>query len=376
MMRKLTQNPAIRISLPAILLTFIFVLFGQNTTAQCDSIHVLKDGTKTILTGKYLGKYYNSSDKNWYNGYQLTTNLPHDVSHTNWQADSACQTKSTFLGGGLFTGNISSPSLYPLNNSWELGPDGSDKSLGKPYVMKLDSGFPKKTTINIYLKMDKDYVMTNNYIRIKAGNDWYQLTLCGASLSCKVVPVKVVAYDVIHVGQDRKISWVTATEINNKQFEVERSLDGGKTWKKIATVRTKAESGNSSELLTYELMDNQVLLNGTVPFYRLHQVDNDGTEWTSWAVKPKPIGWENKPFDVSISPNPASDIVLINLETKELLFGNILEVYDALGRIVYRSVFDGKSVQVDFSNLPRGVYKIRITAENFVKTKSIHLVDK
>lgn len=375
MMRNLTQTRTNRISCSTILLTFIFGLFGQDSIAQCDSIHIIKDGGKTILTGKYLGKYYNSADQNWYNGYQFITNLPHDVSHTNWQADSSCQTKSTFLGGGLFTGSISSPSLYPLNNSWKLGQDGSDKSLGKPYVIKLDSGFSKKTTINIYILMDKDYVMTNNYIRMKAGNDWYQLKLCGSSLSCKIVPVKLVALDVINVGKDRKISWVTATEINNKQFEVERSLDGGKTWKKIATVRTKAESGNSSELLIYELMDNQVLLNGTVPFYRLHQVDYDGTEWTSWVVKPKSIDWESKPFDVSVYPNPTSDIVLINLETKELLLGNVLEVYDALGRIVYRSVFDGKSVQVDFNNLPRGIYKIRVEAGNFVKTKSIHLVD-
>lgn len=375
-MRNLTQTRTNRISCSTILLTFIFGLFGQDSIAQCDSIHILKDGTKTILTGKYLGKYYNSSDKNWYNMYQFTTNLPHDVSHTNWQADSACQTKSTFLGGGLFTGNISSPSLYPLNNSWELGPDGSDKSLGKPYVIKLDSGFSKKTTINIYLKMDKDYVMTNNYVRIKAGNDWYQLKLCGSSLSCKIVPVKLAAFDVIHVGKDRKISWVTATEINNKQFEVERSLDGGKTWGKISTVKTKAEGGNSSQLLFYGMTDNQVLPTGKVPFYRLHQVDYDGTEWTSWAVKPKPIGWENKPFDVSVSPNPASDIVLINLETKELLFGNKLEIYDVLGKIVYQTVFDGKSIQLDMSNLPRGIYKIRLETGDFVKTKSIHLVDK
>lgn len=366
-MKNSTNTHGTRISLNfAILLTLIFGLTSQKSTANCLQLKV--DSTSySKANGTFT--FYISAGKCKYDDFTLGDGkLKISMSGKINSIDTAFTAGSFASSGYKVTGTTFSSGK--LTVTYKEGSSAvTMKATLKAFMvitMKVDTG---KTTISWPDQKASDFE------RYKSSNK----VDCLCSISTyndAPLPVKLAAFDVIHVGKDRKISWVTATEINNKQFEVGQTLDGGKTWKKIATVRTKAESGNSSQLLNYELTDKQILPAGTVPFYRLRQVDYDGTEWVSWAVKPKPIGWENKPFDVSISPNPASDIVLINLETKELLFGNILEVYDALGRIVYRSVFDGKSVQVDFSNLPRGVYKIRITAGNFVKTKSIHLVDK
>src|SRR5688500_8007028 len=66
------------------------------------------------------------------------------------------------------------------------------------------------------------------------------------------------------------LNWQTEIELNNKEFVVERSLDGV-NFSVIGTVASKAVAGNSDTSLSYLFEDN-LPING-VSYYRLKQVD-------------------------------------------------------------------------------------------------------
>ena len=82
-------------------------------------------------------------------------------------------------------------------------------------------------------------------------------------------PVKLVDFRANAIGKDVKLEWTTASESNNKGFEIQRSLDG-RTW---VTVGFVAGAGNSNITRNYNYTDRN--LNNGKYLYRLKQVDYD-----------------------------------------------------------------------------------------------------
>ena len=69
------------------------------------------------------------------------------------------------------------------------------------------------------------------------------------------------------------LRWTTASEENNREFAIERSSDG----KLFSTVGSVAGHGTSSTAHTYSYADKQLPASTTTLYYRLRQVDFDGT---------------------------------------------------------------------------------------------------
>lgn len=91
-------------------------------------------------------------------------------------------------------------------------------------------------------------------------------TVCfGAAL-----PIELISFDGYNDEDVNKLSWVTATEINNDYFSIERSTDG-MFWESIAIVEG---NGNSNTPIMYQYEDDSH--QDTVNYYRLKQVDFNG----------------------------------------------------------------------------------------------------
>ena len=88
------------------------------------------------------------------------------------------------------------------------------------------------------------------------------------------LPVDLVYFDV-HASNNHSSSlhWATASEINNSHFEIERSYDG-KTFESVGEV---TGNGNSQHQIVYSYLDEGIRLMENTVFYRLKQVDFDGT---------------------------------------------------------------------------------------------------
>lgn len=93
---------------------------------------------------------------------------------------------------------------------------------------------------------------------------------CGSALPITLVDLKAVP------GEDHvMLLWTTASELNNKEFVVERSADGT-TFEDLGSI---PGAGTSSVPLDYAYKDDSPV-NG-LGYYRLRQIDHDGS-WT-WS---------------------------------------------------------------------------------------------
>lgn len=89
------------------------------------------------------------------------------------------------------------------------------------------------------------------------------------AVDATVLPVELLSFNAIKHEDAVKLIWVTAAEINNDYFEIERSADG-EQWEVIGSV---GGAGTSTEKITYEFVDYQFC--SSACYYRLKQVDYD-----------------------------------------------------------------------------------------------------
>ncbi|OGU31367.1 MAG: hypothetical protein A2057_03800 [Ignavibacteria bacterium GWA2_35_9] len=115
-----------------------------------------------------------------------------------------------------------------------------------------------------------------------------------------VVPVELTSFTGVISNGVVTLQWQTATEKNNKGFDVQRKI--GTSWETISFLNGK---GTSSEINKYSYSDNLSKLNvaGNVS-YRLRQIDLDGTVTYTKEVS---VSYTSAPKSFSLSqnyPNP------------------------------------------------------------------------
>ena len=92
----------------------------------------------------------------------------------------------------------------------------------------------------------------------------------------RILPVEYLYFDAAFRRQERlvELKWATGKEWENSHFEVERAVNQVKNWESIGRVEG---AGFSDAPVFYEFKDKEVPLVGGNIFYRLKQVDFDGT---------------------------------------------------------------------------------------------------
>jgi len=108
------------------------------------------------------------------------------------------------------------------------------------------------------------------YIRIWEYNGGTTGTFGISVTSPQPLPVELLYFTADKEPTYNLVHWATASENNSSHFIVERSTDGLE-WRNIETV---AAAGNSTEKLTYNIVDATVPV--TINYYRLIQYDIDG----------------------------------------------------------------------------------------------------
>ena len=150
-----------------------------------------------------------------------------------------------------------------------------------------------------------------------------------------------------------RIVWQTATEINNKGFYIERSIDGSH-FEPMDFIASKASAGNSSTLLHYSYTDMKY---GLSNYYRLMQVALDGSISFSRIIH------QNAPDAVSVAgnnpqisgyPNPAESY----MDFKVSAAGG-LSIYDANGRLTRRLQLRQGINRISLKGLSSGLYYYR-----------------
>jgi len=174
------------------------------------------------------------------------------------------------------------------------------------------------------------------------------------------LPIELISFDAYQNNGTVALEWQTASELNNDYFTIERSSNGI-DFEPILNVNG---AGNSNHLINYFETDYSPLP-GT-SYYRLRQVDFDGTETFSEMRTIKT--YDALADEMGLYPNPtdgAFHLVLANSGEEEVL----VVLRDISGKEFYSKVIitstDKHIEAIDLSGaLPSGIYIITASTKN------------
>ena len=182
-----------------------------------------------------------------------------------------------------------------------------------------------------------------------------------------LLPVTLISFKGEMQGVKNLLSWTTASEQNNKGYELQRSANG-ENFSTITFVYSKAVNGNSNATLSYNYADEKPFSGNN--YYRLKQVDFDGKSALSKVVLVKSAK-SNSIVLSSVHPNPAINQLNVILSAP----GNdraTIVVTDVAGKIVMQQATQLQSgnnnLKLNVSGLLSGTYIIKAVCKNGCET--------
>jgi len=172
------------------------------------------------------------------------------------------------------------------------------------------------------------------------------------------LPVTLMSFDANCSDNEVELNWVTASEINNDYFTIERSEDAIN----YEALETVLGNGNSSTLENYNWIDQNPLSGAS--YYRLKQTDFDRNYSYSNII---PTNCSiNSNTHSTIYPNPVQNKLSFVYEDKSIMDGVVkLDIVNFLGKVVLTKTYKLASVitkSVDLNELPNGVYHVVFTS--------------
>ncbi len=167
----------------------------------------------------------------------------------------------------------------------------------------------------------------------------------------EVFPITILNFNVkVSPQQTALLSWQTASEINAKEFVIERSIDG-RVFSNIATVSAKGSNA------TYTFADLHPAKG--INYYRLKMVDKDAS-YTYSELRNISI----RQLMAYLAPNP----VIKNTNAVLYLSANDatnISITDVNGRVIWESVTKNESsIILPLSAYLTGIYFISLRSEN------------
>ncbi len=168
------------------------------------------------------------------------------------------------------------------------------------------------------------------------------------------LPIDLLSFNAKQNKETVDLDWVTATEINNDYFEIERSIDGIE-FKELLRVDG---SGTTSRTHEYGAVDTDPLPG--LSYYRLRQIDFDGKYSVS---DPVAINFSGEKTKLVLYPNPSADKVNILYPTNYSPKAT-LRFIDAQGRIIKEMMIVDRGngvIELAIQDLPVGIYTATLT---------------
>jgi Secretion system C-terminal sorting domain len=170
----------------------------------------------------------------------------------------------------------------------------------------------------------------------------------------------LVSFTATPRNENIQLDWQTASEDGFAGFELQRATSrNGNDFQKIAWYAVSG--GNSISLKSYSHLDLDVLP-GQTYYYRLNQVDLDGTAELSSIVSATLAG---KDEGLQLFPNPAANDIIISYKQELINQQVTLKVFDNTGRQVLIQTLDATSLinngyLMNIESLVNGAYLVSL----------------
>lgn len=178
------------------------------------------------------------------------------------------------------------------------------------------------------------------------------------------LPVTLITFNGLLQNGNALLTWRTATEINNKGFELQKSMDG----QAFTDIGFVPGNGNSSQLHNYNYTDQKVVSGSN--YYRLKQIDFDGRFTYSSIIK-----LDYTKFDWALLGNPAANNSWVQVQIDKEANVSV-QVVSMSGNVI-QNINKGKipsgaySIQLNLINVSSGIYVVRLIVDGKSYSKKI-----
>ena len=172
------------------------------------------------------------------------------------------------------------------------------------------------------------------------------------------LPVDLLSFSAKGQKSSILVEWETANEINNQGFEIQRSDHPARGFEKVGW--SDANGGSFEQKYNFE---DQKIVAGVVYYYRLKQIDQDGS-FTFSQIRSANVDARNE-LVLQLAPNPVTEELNVSLSYKGAFEGSI-QVINTVGQTLRHISFEAEQFhrdQFNLENLSSGVYFLKVTDE-------------
>ena len=215
--------------------------------------------------------------------------------------------------------------------------------------------------------MESDY---NDYAGgriVRSGTNYYSngganyIAFFTVSQGQLPLPVALTRFVAQRQEANVKLNWETASEQNNRGYEVQVSTDS-RTFRALSFVQSQGD-GTSTGRRTYSYLDTEANKTG-VRYYRLRQVDLDGTEkfYGPQAVSFSKAG---SLAALMVAPNPFVGELTLTVPALETARTGTVVLTDMLGRTALSQSLSlaagvNQARLPELDKLPKGMYHLQV----------------
>jgi hypothetical protein len=189
----------------------------------------------------------------------------------------------------------------------------------------------------------------------------FNSTLTNNTSTNSALPISLMYFTPKAKSDRVELEWVTASEVNNDYFVIERSQDG----EHFEEILRHSGSGNSTTAITYTDIDNSP--HKGINYYRLKQVDYDG-KFEYFPVKAVRFGKGDGRSQVGIEdswPNPFTSVFNVRYQVEESGPVGVV-IISTTGQVVYSTTVHAEPGLNTFSfdqasELTAGLYVLSLT---------------
>lgn len=201
----------------------------------------------------------------------------------------------------------------------------------------------------------------NNMVYFSNNSRNYQITFTLLP-SRGPLPVTLTLFDAKRQENNARLSWETASETNNRGYEVQVSTDS-RNFRTLAFVPGQGE-GTASGHRTYTYLDTESGKTG-MRYYRLRQLDVSGEEN---FYGPQPVNFSkagSQAVALSAYPNPFTGELNLQLGAQQLPRTGTVTLTDMMGRTVLNQplTLEAGASQArlpELDKLPKGMYRLLV----------------
>jgi hypothetical protein len=246
----------------------------------------------------------------------------------------------SILKTSVLTGNI-------INLTWTDNSNNEDQFRIDRSVDNVNWAYLGCASVNIKTYNDTLTSGGTYYYKVRAENTGGNSAFSNTASGTIALPVELTSFNALVNGHSVNLKWVTATELNNYGFDIERSdaiANSSDSWKSITFIKG---AGTSSTPNIYSYIDSPE--ESTTFSYRLKQTDLNGGFKYYKAVTVNLSVPVNYSLDQNY-PNPFNPNTVIRYQIPET--GRVkLTLYNILGQeaaVLINEVKDAGSYDVNF----------------------------